>query len=127
MLNVLVKGDENGFVLIRALEPVSGIGATTHGPGLLCRALHIDRELNGVSLRQAPLWIERPAAYRRPRIARSERIGVDYAGDWALKPWRFYLADSRWVSRAPRRRGARASAIQPRPGRSPRRGSDGGA
>lgn len=85
-------------VLIRALEPVAGIDDTTHGPGLLCRAMHIDRGLNGVSLRQAPLWIERPAAYRRPRVARSARIGVDYAGDWALKPWRFFDRDSPYVS-----------------------------
>ena len=85
-------------VLIRALEPVAGIGDTTHGPGLLCRAMHIDRELNGVSLREPPLWIERPAGYRRPRVARSERIGVDYAGDWALKPWRFFDRDSPYVS-----------------------------
>ena len=67
-------------VLIRALEPVAGIDGTTHGPGLLCRAMHIDRELNGTNLRQAPLWIERPATYSRPRVARSARIGVDYAG-----------------------------------------------
>ena len=85
-------------VLIRALEPVVGIGDTTHGPGLLCRAMHIDRELNGSDLRQAPLWIERPATYRRPRVARSARIGVDYAGDWALKPWRFFDRDSPYVS-----------------------------
>jgi DNA-3-methyladenine glycosylase len=85
-------------VLIRALEPVAGVADTTHGPGLLCRALHIDRELNGVSLRAPPLWIERPAVYRRPRVARSERIGVDYAGDWARKPWRFFDRDSPYVS-----------------------------
>ena len=35
-------------ILIRAVEPVAGITNTTHGPGLLCRALHIDRSLNGV-------------------------------------------------------------------------------
>ena len=51
-------------VLIRALEPVAGIDDHDPRPGLLCRAMHIDRELNGVSLRQAPLWIERPAAYQ---------------------------------------------------------------
>lgn len=85
-------------VLIRALEPVAGIDDTTHGPGLLCRAMHIDRGLNGVSLRMAPLWIERPKAYSPPRVARSARIGVDYAGDWALKPWRFFDRDSPYVS-----------------------------
>jgi DNA-3-methyladenine glycosylase len=85
-------------VLIRAVEPVKGIDDSTHGPGLLCRAMHIDRGLNAVSLREAPLWIERPGTYRRPRVSRSARIGVDYAGDWALKPWRFFDRDSPFVS-----------------------------
>jgi DNA-3-methyladenine glycosylase len=85
-------------VLIRALEPVTGIDATTHGPGLLCRALHIDRDLNGASLLGDRLWVERPAAFRPPKVARSARIGVDYAGDWALKPWRFFDRNSPYVS-----------------------------
>ena len=63
-------------MLIRALEPVAGIDDTTHGPGLLCRAMHIDRELNGVSLRQAPLWIERPAAYTARRASREARASA---------------------------------------------------
>lgn len=97
-------------VLIRALEPVSGIDNTTHGPGLLCRALHIDRSLNGTDLLGDTLWVERPARFRKPRIVRSPRIGVDYAGDWARKPWRFYDADSPYVSTvsAARRRAALA-------------------
>lgn len=85
-------------VLIRALQPVAGITDTTHGPGLLCRAMGIDRGLNGASLLGPDLWIEKPAAYRPPRVARSARIGVDYAGDWALKPWRFFDRDSPYVS-----------------------------
>lgn len=85
-------------VLIRALQPVAGITDTTHGPGLLCRAMGIDRGLNGSSLLGPDLWIEKPAAYRPPRVARSARIGVDYAGDWALKPWRFFDRDSPYVS-----------------------------
>jgi DNA-3-methyladenine glycosylase len=87
-------------VLIRAIEPVSGIMQTTHGPGLLCRALHIDRTLNRTDLTGGVLWVERPAqaAYRAPKIERSTRIGVDYAGDWAKKPWRFFDANSAQVS-----------------------------
>lgn len=87
-------------VLIRALEPVSGITSTTHGPGLLCRALHIDRTLNRTDLTGGTLWLERPtdAAYRKPKMARSTRIGVDYAGDWAKKQWRFFDANSAAVS-----------------------------
>jgi DNA-3-methyladenine glycosylase len=102
-------------VLIRALEPVAGIEQSTHGPGLLCRALHVDRGLNGASLREAPLWIERPASYSRPRVARSARIGVDYAGDWALRPWRFFDRQSPYVSTvsAAQRRKALASPGRP--------------
>jgi DNA-3-methyladenine glycosylase len=85
-------------VLIRALEPIEGIDNTTHGPGLLCRALAIDRTLNGVDLLGQRLWIEKPARYVKPRITRATRIGVDYAGDWAHKPWRFYDTGSPYVS-----------------------------
>lgn len=87
-------------VLIRALEPVAGIENTTHGPGLLCRALQIDRTHNGTDLTGDSLWIEQPATheYRKPRVVRSTRIGVDYAGDWAHKPWRFYDEASPYVS-----------------------------
>ena len=87
-------------VLIRALEPVSGISDTTHGPGLLCRAMHIDRSFNGLDLTESVLRVEQPDAsqYRKPRIERSTRIGVDYAGDWAKKPWRFLDAKSPYVS-----------------------------
>lgn len=86
-------------VLLRALEPVSGIDDKTWGPGLLCRAMHIDKRLNGADLCGNALWLEAPASSRRlPRIARSARIGVDYAGAWARRPWRFYDRDSRYVS-----------------------------
>jgi DNA-3-methyladenine glycosylase len=86
-------------VLLRALEPVRGIDDKTWGPGLLCRAMHIDKRLNGADLCGNVLWLERPpAADGPPRIARSARIGVDYAGEWARRPWRFYDKDSRYVS-----------------------------
>ena len=74
-------------VLVRALEPLGGLDERTCGPGLLCRALDIDRRLNGADLRGDVLWIEQPPAGTPPaRIARSTRIGVDYAGDWAQRP-----------------------------------------
>jgi DNA-3-methyladenine glycosylase len=85
-------------VLLRGLEPIEGIGNTTHGPGLLCRALHIDKSLNGADLTLSQLWIEKPADYAKPKIDRATRIGVDYAGDWAKKPWRFFDRESPYVS-----------------------------
>jgi len=95
-------------VLIRALEPAEGADGNTWGPGLLCRALHIDRTLNGADLCANRLWVERrtavASASRRLRIATAPRIGVDYSGDWAAKPWRFYDKDSSYVSTAKRPR-----------------------
>jgi DNA-3-methyladenine glycosylase len=91
-------------VLLRALEPLDGLDEPTWGPGLLCRALHIDRRLNGTDLRGDVLWLERPASRATAvRIARSARIGVDYAGGWARRPWRFFDRDSPFVSTAPAR------------------------
>lgn len=113
-LNVVTASDGVPHaVLIRALEPLEGIDNTTHGPGLLCRALGIDRALNGADLIGERLWIEKPTRYLKPRITRATRIGVDYAGDWAHKPWRFYDTDSPYVSTvsaAVRRRALSSSA-----------------
>jgi len=90
-------------VLLRALEPLAGLTERTWGPGLLCRALHIDRRLNGADLRGDVLWLEEPRKRPAVRIARATRIGVDYAGDWAHRPWRFFDRDSPFVSTAPAR------------------------
>jgi DNA-3-methyladenine glycosylase len=86
-------------VLLRAVEPVGGLGGPGWGPGLLCRALDVDRRLNGADLcAGAQLWLERPAVSRAVRVQRSARIGVQYAGRWARRPWRFFDADSVHVS-----------------------------
>ena len=117
-------------VLIRALEPVLNITDKTWGPGLLCRAMSIDRSLNGADLTGPRLWLERPRKAARVRIASGTRIGVDYAGEWALRPWRFFDATSPYVSTVPsgvRRRAIALRASPPPPPskdaamRSPRR------
>ena len=86
-------------VLLRALEPVANLKHGTWGPGLLSRAMGIDRSLNGADLCAERLWIERPRGERRAvRIGRSTRIGVEYSGEWAQRPWRFFDRDSAYVS-----------------------------
>ncbi len=85
-------------VLIRALEPIRNVEHGTWGPGLLCRALGIDRRFNGIDLRGAELWIERPRRRATLHVATAPRVGVDYAGEWAARPWRFYDRDSAYVS-----------------------------
>ncbi len=106
-------------VLIRALEPLIGIEAMreargrnlsdvalTRGPGNVCRALGIGRDLDGCDLRRGDLRLVQPyAPFAAPafQIACSPRIGVDYAVDWALRPWRLYVESSAAIS-GPRRR-----------------------
>src|SRR5262249_20293202 len=85
-------------VLIRAVEPIENIKDKTWGPGLLCKAMHIDRTLSGTDLLGAALWLEAPGESKLARISRATRIGVDYAGDWAHKDWRFFDRDSPYVS-----------------------------
>lgn len=91
-------------VLVRAVEPVSGLAAdeSTAGPGRLTRALEITRADDAADLVSGErIFIA--ARDRRPRIAVSARVGVAYAGEWADRPWRFYDRDSAHVSRPPRR------------------------
>jgi DNA-3-methyladenine glycosylase len=91
-------------VLIRALEPLGDTEGRTSGPGLLCRALGIDRSHDGLDLRGDELYIQRPSAkeLRSPIIRTAPRVGIDYAGPWADRPWRFYDAASAHVSRRPK-------------------------
>ena len=85
-------------VLVRAIEPVENVDGKTSGPGLLCRALDIDRALNGADLCGDVLWLEAAAEARPVRIGVSARVGVDYAGIWARRRWRFFDRDSELVS-----------------------------
>jgi DNA-3-methyladenine glycosylase len=73
----------------------------TNGPGKLCQAFGIDRALYGADLTRGPLFLAEGA---RTKVLSSPRIGVDYAGEWAKKPWRFYDPTSRYVSPHPTRR-----------------------
>jgi DNA-3-methyladenine glycosylase len=93
-------GDHASAVLIRALEPVSGIEGATNGPGRLCRTLSIDRSLNGHDLLGGELYLARPKG-RVPRfkVVAGPRVGVDYAGDWIHRPLRFTIEDNPFLSR----------------------------
>src|SRR5687767_15000398 len=109
----LVTGSagEPQAVLIRALEPLVGLdlmaarrglpnphSELTNGPGKLCQALGIGRADYGVDLCKGRIFLTEgsPAV-----VARSPRIGIDYAGAWAKKPWRFFERGNRCVSKVP--------------------------
>ncbi len=98
----IVNGPEGqaSAVLIRALEPVSGIAERSNGPGLLTRAMHIDRRQNGVDLLGDQLFVAQAAPAAVPhRVMRRPRIGVDYAGAWARRLLRFYIRGNPYVSK----------------------------
>ncbi len=106
----LVTGPRNypAAVLIRALEPIEGIEESTQGPGRLCRAMKIDLDMNKTDATKGPLFVVR-SRLKEPRIVASPRIGVDYAGEWSKKPYRFEVDGNRWVSKRPARKKKRRS------------------
>jgi DNA-3-methyladenine glycosylase len=85
-------------VLLRALEAGTGVDGRANGPGRLCRALRIDRSHNGADLTAGALRIELPAKPDDRPVVTGPRVGVAYAGEWALKPWRFGFRDSPCLS-----------------------------
>ncbi len=99
-LNVVTEPEGHGSaVLLRALEPVHGLPGNTRGPGLLCRALSVDRSLDGADLLGDGLFLAEPDLPIPFTIARGPRIGVDYAEAWARRLLRFHIRGNPWVSR----------------------------
>jgi DNA-3-methyladenine glycosylase len=101
-------------VLVRAVEPLVGVDAMlrrrrlktpslrlTSGPGALTQALGITRSQNCADLRGPEVWIEKcPHPLAENEIGCGTRVGVAYAGEDGLKPWRFAHRGNPWVSRA---------------------------
>lgn len=93
LLNVVTERAEfPAAVLIRAIEVE---GELIDGPGKICRTLDIDRSLNRLDMTEGrQVWFEdRGARVARKRVGTFPRIGVEYAGSWAKKLWRFRLME----------------------------------
>ena len=86
-------------VLLRAVEPVKNLEGRTCGPGLLCRAMKIDKALNGHDLLSDDFFIAAPETVEEIPIVKGPRIGVAYAKHWARRHLRFYLKGNPHVSR----------------------------
>ncbi len=103
-------------ILIRAVEPITGIeemlkrtgkkkldSTLTRGPGNVSKALGFQTSQTGYSLLSKELFIaDDKCKYKKSEIASSPRIGVDYAGDDALLPYRFYIKGNPFVSGKPK-------------------------
>jgi len=92
-------------VLIRAAEAPSP-DENASGPGRLSRVFRIDRVLDGASLVGRELWLEAGTPVPDSAVRRTPRIGVDYAGAWARRRYRFLIAGHPAVSRPRERRSA---------------------
>jgi DNA-3-methyladenine glycosylase len=112
MLNLVTeRQDHPAAVLIRAAEPVTGLDLMkarrrleklrdlASGPGKLCQAFAIDRSLNGADLCDGILYIE-DHGEPQPKFQATPRIGVNYAGKWKDKRYRFFVRGSDFVSRS---------------------------
>ena len=86
-------------VLIRAVEPVAHVAGKTSGPALLCKALGIDLRQNGHDLVTPDLCFAATDCPGPVEVVARPRVGVQYAGEWAEMPLRFYLAGNPYVSR----------------------------
>ncbi len=110
--NVEGKADA---VLIRAIEPTEGLEhmmvrrninpvsyRLTAGPGMLSMALGITRDLYAIPLTTGEaIWLEdRGEVVKEEDVLASPRVGIDYAGEDAMLPWRFRIKGSHWTSKA---------------------------
>jgi DNA-3-methyladenine glycosylase len=100
---VLVRAVEpdEGVELMKGRRPVSKQRELTSGPGKLCRALALDLSFDGEDLTTSRrVWLEETGeTYAPQQVADGPRIGVDYAGEDALRPWRFWVKGNEYVSR----------------------------
>ena len=107
MLNVLVKGKEDGFVLIRALQPTRGISLMKRrrgvedewqlcsGPGKLTQALGITKNHHEMDLCADPRHCFRGGSAQKIDVVADRRIGIRRSADF---PWRFILRDNGHIS-----------------------------
>ena len=113
LFNVVTNSvDKPHAILVRALDPLEGIekmlrrtekkrldNTLTRGPGNVSKAMGISTRDSGISLLGNKIFIvDDGTRYRAQEIGASPRIGVDYAGEDALLPYRFYVRGNPFVS-----------------------------
>jgi len=111
LFNIVTNTQGNAdAILIRAIEPKKGIEtmmyrrnrskqdkSLTSGPGNVSKALGLSKTHNSLSVCSDSIWFEE-TKIKPQEIVRTTRIGIDYAGEDALLPWRFYDANSKFIS-----------------------------
>ncbi len=88
---VLIRGVINPEISLEGKEFVP-LNHQTDGPGKLTRAFQIDKSLNTKPIHiQSGLWVDEGNLSSGFEVIQTPRIGIDYAGAWKNKPWRFLL------------------------------------
>ena len=115
MLNIVTNDkDVPDAILIRALEPMSGIeimlertnkkvldNTLTKGPGNVAKAMGISKYFSGKVLKDEINIFQDEVVYQQDEIGISKRIGIDSAGLDALLPYRFFVKGNKYVSGRP--------------------------
>ncbi len=115
LFNIVVNVEgEPDAILIRALEPIEGVDEMllrrkinkikpqlTAGPGVLSKAMGIDKSMNNVDLTaiDSPVWIELMEPIEAQNIFSGPRIGINYAEECVEWPWRFCIKNNDYLSR----------------------------
>jgi len=101
MFNISTEKDSfPAAVLIRAIEPLEGINMETNGPGKLTRALNVTKDHNNIDVTTGRnIYITEKNSIKQIDIVETTRVGVDYAGEYKDKPWRFYIKGNKYVSK----------------------------
>ena len=114
MFNIVTSSEGHPqAILIRAIQPTDGLEAMqirrnmpvlkptiTAGPGSVAKALGISRNINAFSLQGDTIWLEdRGLHFPDNQIKAGPRIGVAYAAEDALLPYRFYVKGNIYVSK----------------------------
>ena len=114
MFNIVTSAEgQPHAILIRAINPTEGLDIMLHrrnmaalkpnitmGPGSVAQALGISRKINAFSLQSDTIWIEdRGLVFPDESIASVPRVGVSYAAEDALLPYRFYVKGNLYVSK----------------------------
>lgn len=114
LFNIITNvADEADAVLVRAVEPLQGIEVMherrnynktnrrlTGGPGSMSKALGIKVEHYGEALNGDRIWLEnRGIAFEESEVIRGPRVGIDYAEEGALLPWRFRVKNNPFTSK----------------------------
>ena len=100
LTNVVTETEGSGSaILLRAVEPIKNIQGRTQGPGLLSKAMHIDKQLNQHDLTSDTFYIAETENEHSFTIVEKPRVGIHYGKDWVEKLLRFYIKDNAFISK----------------------------